>query len=237
MDKKMKHSKAKANDELQQYLYNKAHGYIWTPDTLKLICIANDNDPASIGKQVLEITNRADNAYLVFMTSDKRLKYLIRGLHKNETPLLKDFLYEAIFIPKGSEPPAMSIVESPELRVYTDNIGTKKGDHCLVADCGGTLLGAVWSRIMNDYGHIDDETPSLAISLHKEYRRQGIGSQLMVKMLELLKLEGYEQVSLAVQKANYAAKMYADIGFKTVRETSEEYIMVYSFTDDCNRAP
>lgn len=53
------------------------------------------------------------------------------------------------------------------------------------------VVGAVWTRIMADYGHVDAETPSFAISLYKEYRGQGIGSQLMVKMFELLKWQGY----------------------------------------------
>ena len=55
---------------------------------------------------------------------------------------------------------------------------------------------------------------------------QGIGSQLMVRMLELLKWQGYEKASLAVQKANYAVKMYENVGSKTVDENAEEYIMV-----------
>ena len=79
--------------------------------------------------------------------------------------------------------------------MYTDDFGTRKGDNCLVADFGGKVIGAVWTRIMDDYGHVDDETPSFAISLYKEYRGQGIGSQLMVKMLELLKWQGYERAS------------------------------------------
>lgn len=40
---------------------------------------------------------------------------------------------------------------------------------------------------MNDYGHIDDETPSLAISLYGEYRHLGIGTALMKAILHLLK--------------------------------------------------
>ena len=48
----------------------------------------------------------------------------------------------------------------------------------------------------------------------------------MVKMLELLKWQGYERASLAVQKANYAVKMYKNVGFKIVDENAEEYIMV-----------
>lgn len=39
----------------------------------------------------------------------------------------------------------------------------------------------------------DDATPSFAISLYKEYRGQGIGTQLMVKMLQMLiDLQRYE---------------------------------------------
>lgn len=59
-----------------------------------------------------------------------------------------------------------------------------------------------------------------------EHRGQDIGSQLMVKMLELLKWQGYERASLAAQKVNYAVKMYKNVGFKTVYENAEEYITV-----------
>ena len=82
---------------------------------------------------------------------------------------------------------------------------------------------------MNDYGHIDDETPSFAISLYPEYRNHGIGTALMKSMLKLLKAENYKQASLAVQKANYAVKMYKNVGFEIVGENTEEYIMAYRF--------
>lgn len=45
-------------------------------------------------------------------------------------------------------------------------------------------------------------------------------------MMNLLKEIGYEKASLAVQKANYAVKMYRNVGFRTVDENEEEYIMV-----------
>jgi ribosomal protein S18 acetylase RimI-like enzyme len=79
---------------------------------------------------------------------------------------------------------------------------------------------------MNDYGHVDDDTPSFAISLYKQYRGMGIGTRLMEKMLALLKEQGYTRASLAVQKTNYAVRMYEKVGFKTVDENEEEYIMV-----------
>ena len=222
----MKQLKEKEYEEFQQYIYNKSHGYIWTPDTLEVICAGNEYDPEKIGKQMLEMKLKLQNEHISHMLSGKRKKYVIRSLRKNETELLKDFLYEAIFIPEGMEAPEKDIVEKPELRVYTDDFGSRKGDNCLVADFGGKIVGAGWTRIMDGYGHVDDDTPSFAISLYKEYRRQGIGSQLIVKMLELLKWQGYEKASLAVQKANYVVKMYENVGFKTIGENGEEYIMV-----------
>lgn len=62
--------------------------------------------------------------------------------------------------------------------MYTDDFGTRKGDNCLVADFDGKVVGAVWARIVDDYGHVDDETLSFAISLYKEYRGQGIAHSL-----------------------------------------------------------
>lgn len=149
-----------------------------------------------------------------------------RTLKNDEVDLLKDFLYEAIFIPVGMEPPAREIIEQPELKLYYEGFGTGKVDYCIVTDDDGKVIGAVWTRIMNDYGHVDDETPSFAISLYKEYRGQGIGTKLMKEMLALLKEKGYKQASLAVQKANYAVKMYRNVGFRIVDEDAEEYIMV-----------
>lgn len=154
------------------------------------------------------------------------MNYKIRKILEQEYPLLDNFLYEAIFIPEGIEPPPKTIITSPELQVYVERFGELKDDQGLVAEVDDKIVGAVWTRIMNDYGHIDDETPSLAISLYKEYRGLGIGTALMKEILALLKEHGYKRVSLSVQKANYAAKLYLKVGFEIVRENEEEYIMV-----------
>ena len=95
-------------------------------------------------------------------------------------------------------PPARDIIEMPELKLYIEEFGTRRGDNCLVADFGGKAAGAVWARIMDDYGHVDDETPSIAISLYREYRGRGIGSRMMREMLEQLKAQGYTHIFFAV---------------------------------------
>lgn len=150
----------------------------------------------------------------------------IRELRSDETALLKEFVYEAIFIPPGVEKPSKDIIWLPELRLYYENFECGKADCCAAAEVNQRVIGAAWSRIMNDYGHVDDKTPSLAIALYADYRGKGIGTRLMRKLLELLKEKGYKQASLSVQKENYAVNMYRKLGFDVVRETDEEYIMI-----------
>lgn len=99
-----------------------------------------------------------------------------------------------------------------------------------MAEINGNIAGAVWVRDMKDYGHIEDGVPSFAISLYKKYRGQGLGTKLMKKMCMELKKRGYKKASLSVQKSNYAVRMYRKLGFKTIYENKEEYIMVKSLT-------
>ena len=151
---------------------------------------------------------------------------IIREIQPEEIPLLNDFLYEAIFIPEGVSAPPRSIIENEDLQVYVRDFGKEADDRCLVAEVDGKIVGAVWTRVMLDYGHIADGIPSLAISLYEDYRNQGIGTELLRKMLQLLRRDGYKQVSLSVQKANYAFRMYQKAGFEVLKETEEEYLMV-----------
>ena len=153
------------------------------------------------------------------------MDYVIRELKQKEINLLDTFLYEAIFIPEGVQAPSKDIIEHPDLQIYVADFG-KKDDLCYVAEVDGKVVGAVWTRIINDYGHVDDTTPSLSISLLKEYRNLGIGTELTKQILLTLKEREYKQVSLSVQKINYAVSMYKKVGFEVVLENGEDYVML-----------
>lgn len=154
------------------------------------------------------------------------MNIMIREIRETEIPMLKDFLYEAVFIPPGAEAPPRAVVDTPELQVYVRDFGRQAADLGLVAEVDERVIGAVWARIMEDYGHIDARTPSLAIALFKAYRGLGIGTELMRAMLSRLAKKGWGQVSLSVQKLNGAVRLYRRLGFKVADENSEEYIMV-----------
>lgn len=161
--------------------------------------------------------------------------YTIREIIPSEYYMLNDFLYEAIFQRDETNLAPRNIVEQPELKIFIENFGNST-DNCLVAECNNKIVGAVWTRILcgevKGFGNIDDQTPEFAISLYKEYRGKGIGTALMKKMLTCLKEKGYKQTSLAVQKDNYAVRMYKAVGFEFVVELDEEFLMVCNLKRD-----
>ncbi|MEE1055700.1 MAG: GNAT family N-acetyltransferase [Acutalibacteraceae bacterium] len=153
------------------------------------------------------------------------MDYIIRKMKFSEYSLLKDFLYEAIFQPDEANLAPKTIIEKPELQVYIKNFGDEKDDHCFCAEVQNKIVGAVWVRNIEGYGSIDNTSPEFAISVLKDYRGCGIGTEMMNKMLDHLKKSGYKKTSLSVQKENYALNMYLNVGFEIVGETSSEYIM------------
>ena len=153
------------------------------------------------------------------------MDYIIREIKEEEIKLLDRFLYLAIYVHKGEVPPPFDIIYKPELQVYVENLGKERDDHILVAESEGIIVGAVWVRIMDDYGHVDDETPSLIISVEKDYRGKGIGRSLLSSMISLLSRCGYKAISVSCQKENYAVSIYESMGFEIIKDIDEEYIM------------
>ena len=151
---------------------------------------------------------------------------MIRPLKETEYGLLDSFLYEAIFVPEGMQPPPRSILLNPELQVYVSGFGTQEADTAFAAEKNGRVIGAAWARMMEDYGHIDEQTPSLVIALLPEYRNQGVGRALLTELVSAVKEKGFSQVSLSVQKANRAFHLYQRVGFEIAWETENEYGMV-----------
>lgn len=153
--------------------------------------------------------------------------YRIRDLRAEETPLLETFLYEAIFIPDGVTPPPRTIVHDPSLYGYIDGFGSGACDYALAAVLpDDTVVGVAWTRLLPDYAPRANDVPTLAIAVLPGYRGHGIGTALLHAILESLAYYGCSSVSLSVQKANPALRLYQRAGFTIAQDNGEELVMV-----------
>ena len=154
----------------------------------------------------------------------------LREITPADYSVSEDFLYHAIYLPPGIEPPPREIIFTPEIYVYIKDLGLDT-DCGVVAESDGKITGAAWTRIIPAYGHIDNDTPELAISVLPECRGQGIGTLLMERLFDLLRERGYKRTSLSVQQNNPAARFYQRLGYEITAEKldhvgHEDYIMI-----------
>lgn len=138
-------------------------------------------------------------------------------------------LYQALFVPPGEKPFPRDIIKNPSLARYIEGFG-REGDVCFVAKQDGVLCGAAWTRFYTreEMGpeFIDEYTPELSIALYEQYRGQGNGTLLLRALLQRLKVNGVKHVMLSAKKKKRAVNLYKRLGFQTVREDKDTYIMV-----------
>jgi len=156
---------------------------------------------------------------------------IVKEIAPAQYPLLENFLYNAIFLPPGADSLPREVIFQPEIFIYIDGFGDNPGDCGVIAEADGKVIGAAWTRIIPAYGHIDDDTPELAISVLPDCRNQGVGIALMTRLFELLQDMGYNRTSLSVQKINPAVRFYERLGYEIMggesgRAKNEDYIMI-----------
>ncbi len=66
------------------------------------------------------------------------------------------------------------------------------------------------------------------MSVDEDGTGAGVGTSLLRRLLLALQSDGYQQVSLSVQKGTFAIRMYSKAGL----ETEEEYIVILHLHTD-----
>lgn len=161
----------------------------------------------------------------------KILDYSISSITKEGIPFLKKYLYKALFIPPDSEPYQKSIVNEPIFKSIYENWG-RNGNIAFMAtdNKSNSIIGMVWVRLYNKinepFGIIDNSIPALTIAVDEKYRNKGIGTALLEQLINEIKNQGFESISLSVDKRNYAIKLYKKFGFQLYKE-SKNYNPIY----------
>jgi ribosomal protein S18 acetylase RimI-like enzyme len=102
----------------------------------------------------------------------------------------------------------------------------RPGDAAAIALDEGFPVGAAWFRLFRasapGYGFVDERTPELAIAVVPNARGKGVGSKLLESLMQRAREEGFDAVSLSVDKRNSGAiALYEQHGFETVGESHD----------------
>jgi ribosomal protein S18 acetylase RimI-like enzyme len=117
------------------------------------------------------------------------------------------------------------VLDDPDIAHYVNGFG-RTGDLGFVAvTAGDRPIGAAWVRQFTGdepgFGYVDDQTPELSIAVVEQHRGEGLGSQLLVRMLEQV-----PRCSLSVDERNPAARLYESLGFEEVARSGHSSTMI-----------
>jgi GNAT superfamily N-acetyltransferase len=133
----------------------------------------------------------------------------VRTATEADLPALHAALLHAFNWDPSREPLPL---EHPVLAPYRDGWGGP-GDLGVVEDG----VGAAYCRLVpGGYGFVDERTPEVTIGVAPEHRGRGIGTALLEALIELARAHGFARLSLSVEPANPALRLYERVGFRAV---------------------
>ena len=142
---------------------------------------------------------------------------MIRTAGPQDVPFLRDMLRHAYYwrvesVTESGEPPVQRYVER----------WGRPGDTALIAIHDFQRVGAAWYRLFTDdnrgYGFVDEETPELSIAIVPNKRGTGLGSELLDALLDRARADGYDAITLSVEKDSPAVGLYERHGFERLGE-------------------
>jgi GNAT superfamily N-acetyltransferase len=90
----------------------------------------------------------------------------------------------------------------------------------VIAEADGERIGAAWLRFhpASDpgYGFVAADVPEVTIGVTVHWRGRGVGRDLLRAIAEQARLADIRQVSLSVERRNFAQKLYLSEGYQIV---------------------
>jgi ribosomal protein S18 acetylase RimI-like enzyme len=157
----------------------------------------------------------------------------LRQSKPSDMPFLREMLYEGVYwraIANATNPPLEEGLAPPGVKNALVNWGEREGDLAVVARVDSHYAGAAWYRFYTDdnsiRGYIEDTIPALVIAVHRDYRRQGIGKQLIEWLIDHASTRHIQQISLMVSKDNHAMHLYKQCGFLDYVDMGDSMLML-----------
>jgi GNAT superfamily N-acetyltransferase len=156
----------------------------------------------------------------------------LRKATRTDARFLGDMLVEALNWAPSRSITRVDALADPAVARYIS--GWKRpGDAGMVAvDAAGNPIGACWYRMFPAHapgrGFVAPGVPELTLGVATVWRAQGIGRDLLRAVIVQARQQGHSRLSLSVDRANFASRLYSAEGFVPVRrgETTDVLVRV-----------
>ena len=144
---------------------------------------------------------------------------------------MREMLYEAVFWrPNPNKPTFEEGLAYPGVSHALVDWGARTGDTAVIALVDSQPAGAAWYRFYTEdkciRGYINETIPVIAIAVHNDYRRQGIGKQMLEWLIAQAAKRNIQKLSLMVSKDNHALRLYRKCGFLEYADTGDSLLML-----------
>lgn len=117
------------------------------------------------------------------------------------------------------------VMGRPDLAVTIPDF-SRPGDLAQIVDDASAPVGAAWCRRFTEeehsWGFIDEETPEVGIAVLATHRGRGIGTALMIALVEAARIDGWASLSLRTERTGRAVRLCERLGFVEVGSLADD---------------
>lgn len=153
----------------------------------------------------------------------------LRLADASDLAALERLLLEAVnWSPDRSQLTLQELRDSDTLVRYVEE-WPRDDDAGVIAEDDGRVVGAAWFRRFPrhraGFGFLDELTPEVSVAVAPGFRGRGVGSQLLVALIEIGRERDFEGLSLSVDARNPAVRLYRRLGFVVALDENGSYDM------------
>ena len=146
--------------------------------------------------------------------------WIIRRAVPEDGTFMADMLVAAVnWSPEWKKKSRNRVLSTPRTAHYIAG-WPRDTDLGVIAEAGGERIGAAWLRFLPvsdpGYGFVASDVPELTIGVAVHWRSRGVGRALLRAIAGQARSAGIRQISLSVERKNFAQKLYISEGYQTV---------------------
>lgn len=147
-----------------------------------------------------------------------------------DRPFLEERLLDAVnWDPSRTALALDEALAMPEIAHYVAGWPGRR-DGGVIGSIEGVDIGAAWWTFfpLDDpgFGFVAPDVPEITIGVARTSRGRGVGRALLVALHDLAESYGIERLSLSVEPANVAKRLYLSVGYQEIHRDGGAVTMV-----------